>query len=146
MIANYLATEDVLLDLEVAGKSQLFEALGQHMERQHHLQAALVVAGLVRREQLGPTALGQGIAVPHARVKELDRILIAYARVRTPIPFDAPDGGPVTHVLVLLVPKQATEEHLQILAEAAQQLSDRAFRQRLQTCATPAEVKRLFEQ
>jgi PTS system nitrogen regulatory IIA component len=145
MIANYLATEDVLLDLEVAGKSQLFEALGQHMEREHRLPAGLVVAGLVRREQLGPTALGQGIAIPHARVKDLDHILIAYARVRTPIPFDAPDGGPVTHVLVLLVPKQATEEHLLILAEAAQQLSDREFRQRLQTCATREEVKRLFD-
>lgn len=146
MIEKYLGTEDILLDLEVAGRSQLFDALGCHMEREHGLKAALVVAGLDRREQLGSTALGEGIAIPHARVKDLERILIAYARMQSPISFDAPDGGPVTHVLALLVPKQATEEHLQILAEAAQQLSDRGFRQRLLTCATPEEVKRLFDQ
>jgi PTS system nitrogen regulatory IIA component len=146
MIASYLGTKDILLDLDVAGRSQLFDALGCHMEEENGLQAEMVVAGLVRREQLGSTALGQGIAIPHARVKDLDRILIAYARMRVPIPFDAPDGGPVTHVLALLVPKRATEEHLQILAEAAQQLSDRGFRQRLQTCATPEEIKRLFDQ
>jgi PTS system nitrogen regulatory IIA component len=145
MIASYLRIEDILLDLEVAGRSQLFDALGCHISRGHGLPAELVVAGLVRREQLGSTALGEGIAIPHARVKDLERILIAYIRMRSPIPFDAPDGAPVTHVLALLVPKQATEEHLQILAEAAQQLSDRRFRQRLQNCATAEEVKRLFE-
>jgi PTS system nitrogen regulatory IIA component len=66
-------------------------------------------------------------------------------RLKSPIPFDSPDGKPVSDVLVLLAPKQATEEHLTILAEAAQMLSDRSLRDRLHLCSDRFQVKRLFE-
>jgi PTS system nitrogen regulatory IIA component len=144
-IADLLLREDILLDLEVSGKSQLIEEIGRHMERTHAMPHASVAPSLSHREQIGSTGLGQGVAIPHARVKDLDRILVAYARLRSPIPFDAPDGKPVTDILVLLVPKQATEEHLRILAQATQMLSDRRFRERLHLCQLPLQVKQLFD-
>jgi PTS system nitrogen regulatory IIA component len=144
-LARYLWPEDILLDIEVAGKDQLFEEIGRHMEREHALPQAWVVAGLSRREQVCSTGLGEGIAIPHARVEDLKRIQAAYLRLKNPIPFGAPDGGPVSDILVLLVPKRATEEHLLILAEAAQLFADRRFREHLRACRHALEVKSLFE-
>ncbi|WP_366504391.1 PTS sugar transporter subunit IIA [Propionivibrio sp.] len=69
---------------------------------------------------------------------------VSYVGLKSPIPFDAPDGKPVSDILVLLVPKQATEEHLQILAEATQMFSDGRFRERLHQCKHAQEVKQLF--
>ena len=117
-IAQYLWPEDILLDIDVANKAELFDAIGRHMEREHAMPRERVVVGLSRREQVGSTGLGEGVAIPHTRVEDLSRIQLAYLRLKTPLPFDAPDGLPVSDVLVILVPKQATEEHLWILADA----------------------------
>lgn len=143
-IANLLIPEDISLDVKVADKAHLLDEIGKHMERRHALSRDWVIAGLSRREQAGSTGLGQGVAIPHARVRDLDRILVAYMRLKPAIPFDAPDGKPVSDVLVLLVPKLATEEHLRILADAAQMFADIGFRKRLHACAHPQEVSRTF--
>jgi PTS system nitrogen regulatory IIA component len=143
-IADLLQTEDIVLDLDVATKSQLFETIGQHMEARHGMPQAWVVLSLTRREEVGSTGLGEGVAIPHARIKDLDRIQIAYFRLALPIPFAAPDGKPVSDILVLLVPKQATEEHLSILADATRMFSDARFRERLHLCAQSSAVQQLF--
>ena len=144
-IADLLLPEDILLDVDVSSKSQLIDEIGRHMQRVHAMAQEAVVLSLSHREQIGSTGLGEGVAIPHARVKNLDHVQVAYVRPKLPIPFDSPDGKPVSDVLVLLVPKQATEEHLTILAEAAQALSDGHFRDRLHLCRNPLQVKRLFE-
>jgi PTS system nitrogen regulatory IIA component len=144
-LAQYLWPEDILLDIEVYCKDQLFDEIGRHMEREHAMNRKWVVSGLFRREQVGSTGLGEGIAIPHARVEDFSRIQIAYLRLKNPIPYDAPDGRPVSDVLVLLVPKRATEEHLRILADASQIFADPEFRERLHSCRHALEVKSLFE-
>jgi PTS system nitrogen regulatory IIA component len=143
-IADLLLPEDILLDVDVSGKQPLFEEIGRHMERVHAMPQAWVVSSLDRREKAGSTGVGEGVAIPHARVKNLDRILAAYMRLKTPIFFDAPDDRPVSDVLVLLVPQQAADEHLMILADAMQMFSSHRFRKRLHLCNNPQEVKRLF--
>jgi len=143
--ADLLSAEDILIDLEVSCKDQLIEQVSRHMQRAHGLPHRSVALSLFHREQIGSTGLGGGFAIPHARVKELDRIRVAYARLKSPISFDAPDGKPVSAALVLLVPKQAAEEHLRILAEATQMLADRRFREQLERCKQPLEIKRLFD-
>jgi len=144
-ISEYLWPEDILLDIEVASKGELLDEIGRHMEREHGLSREWVVAGLTRREQVGSTGLGEGIAIPHARVEDLARIQIAYLRLKDPIPYDAPDGRSVSDVLALLVPKRATDEHLMILADATQIFADRQFREQLHACRHAFEVKSLFE-
>ena len=144
-ICKYLWPEDILLDLEVANKAQLFNEIGRHMEREHAMSRESVATGLSRREQLGSTGLGEGVAIPHARIEGLARIQIAYLRLKTPIPFDAPDGRPVSDIIVILVPKQATQEHLEILAETSQIFSDSKFRERLHSCRHAIEVKSMIE-
>ena len=144
-IAALLQPGDILLDMDVADRQALFGEIGRHMEQRHGLAHAWVENSLARREQAGSTGLGDGFAIPHARVKELERIHICYGALREPIAFDAPDGKPVSDLLVLLVPKQATEAHLHILADATRMFSDPQFRQSLLLCRHAADVKRLFD-
>lgn len=144
-IAHFLRPEDILLDAEASSKPELLDTIGRHMELTHSLPRESVSPCLARREQLGSTALGQGVAIPHARVKDLDRILVAYLRMKSPIPFDAPDGEPVFDILVLMVPKQANEEHLRILADASQMFANSRFRMHLRQCGDPLAVKQLFD-
>jgi len=143
-IARYLSSEDIWLDLRVADKRELFEAIGRYLEREHGLSPDLVVTALSRRERAASTGVGEGVAIPHARLNGLERILVGYARLASPIAFDAADGKPVSHVLVLLVPGPATDEHLKILAGATHLFSDGRFRERLEACAGGDAVVSLF--
>jgi PTS system nitrogen regulatory IIA component len=144
-IASLLGTEDILLNLDVEDKSELFEIVGWHMQQKHAMPQDWVAQSLMRRERLGSTGLGAGVAIPHARVKNLDHIQVAFARLKSPVPFNSPDGKPVSDALFLLVPKQATEEHLKILAVASEMFSDKRFRDRLYSCSDPIGVKREFD-
>lgn len=143
-LSPFLQVEDVVLDLQVTGKAQLFAHIGQHMERVHALAAETVVSGLMRREQAGSTALGEGVAIPHARVRDLDRVRVLYLRLTPALAFEAPDAQPVRDVLVLLVPGPATDEHLQILAYAASLFCDRGFRAVLHDCTEAEQVQQVF--
>jgi PTS system nitrogen regulatory IIA component len=139
-IAELLPVGNVVLDVDVPTKARLFEAVAEVLERDTGLPLATVVASLSAREKLGSTGLGQGIAIPHGRLKGLPEARGAYVRLANPIPFEAPDGRPVAQVFVLLVPEHATDRHLQILSELAQMFSERAFRERLAASATAEQA------
>ena len=143
-IGQLLPEANILLDLEATSKKRLFEQVGALFEEHAQIARAVVFDSLFAREKLGSTGLGQGIALPHGRIKGLERAIGAFVRPRQPIPFDAPDGKPVTQVFVLLVPEQATEEHLQLLSELAEMFSERSFRDRLSTAADPGSLHELF--
>lgn len=131
LVAKLLPPGNVVLDLPVSSKKRLFEQIGLLFENHHGIARNLVFDSLFDRERLGSTGLGQGIAIPHGRIKGLKEALGAFVRLAQPVPFDAPDGKPVNLVFTLLVPEQATEKHLQILSELAQMFSDRGLRDAL---------------
>ncbi|MEO8755144.1 MAG: PTS sugar transporter subunit IIA [Casimicrobiaceae bacterium] len=144
-IAELLPPANIALDLDVASKPRLFEAAGALFAAGSGLDAAVVASSLAAREKLGSTGLGQGIAIPHGRIKGLKEARGAFLRLKQPVPFDAPDGKPVSQVFVLLVPEQATDLHLQLLSELAQMFSEKAFRERLASAADAADLVRLFQ-
>jgi PTS system nitrogen regulatory IIA component len=143
-IASLLPAPNIRLDLPVGSKTGLFEAVGSLFETNRGLAHGAVVGSLVAREKLGSTGLGQGVAIPHGRIKGLAEAQGAFIRLADPIAFDAPDGKPVAQVFVLLVPEHATEKHLQLLSELAQMFSDRSFRDRLADAADADAVHALF--
>jgi nitrogen PTS system EIIA component len=143
-IAPLLLESNILLGAEAATKKQLFEQIAQLFEEHAQLPRSVVVDSLSARERLGSTGLGQGIAIPHGRIKGLKQALGAFIRPHQPIPFDAPDGRPVAQVFVLLVPEHATEEHLQLLSELAQMFSDKTFRDQLSTASDASALHELF--
>src|ERR1051326_991810 len=131
LVGRLLSPSHVLLDLQASSKKRLFEQAGLLFENQHGLGRSVVFDSLFAREKLGSTGLGQGIAIPHGRIKGLKEALGAFVRMKQPLPFDAPDGQSVNLIFVLLVPDRATDLHLQILSELAQMFSDKPFREQL---------------
>lgn len=134
-IAAILTPHDILLDLDVSTKERALEEIARFVGARNSLLCEDVQASLVAREKIGSTGVGCGVAIPHARVKYLLYAVAAFVRMKIPIPFDAPDGKPVGDFLVLLVPQQATETHLLLLAAAAEMFCDVSFREELRTCS-----------
>ena len=143
-IAALLPASNIIVDLDVASKPQFFAAVGGLFERSTGLSQSRVAASLAAREKLGSTGLGQGIAIPHGRIPQLPAATGAFVRLRAPIAFDAPDGKPVDQLFVLLVPEQATDQHLQLLSELAQMFSERSFRDRLGGATSPDALADAF--
>ncbi len=140
LISRLLPASNVLLDLPASSKKRAFEQAGLLFENNQGVARAKVFDSLFARERLGSTGLGQGVAIPHGRIKGLKEAVAAFVRVAEPVPFDAPDGQPVSVMIFLLVPEQASQAHLDLLSELAQMLSDKAFRQSLLDAPSPEAV------
>jgi PTS system nitrogen regulatory IIA component len=122
----------------------LFEQAAQLIQASHKVDAHDVFDSLFAREKLGSTALGYGIAIPHGRIKQLSETACAFARLKTPIEFDAPDNQPVDLVFMLLAPAAADDVHLQILGELAAMFSDADFRTRMRAAPDAASLHRML--
>lgn len=94
-LSNILSVSRVLVDLEVGSKKRVFEQAGALFEGHLGLARSVIFDSLFAREKLGSTGLGQGVAIPHGRIKGLKQAAGAFLRLATPVPFDSPDGRPV---------------------------------------------------
>ena len=143
-IDQLLSPDAIVLTAQPVTKDALFllaaEALGARLD----LSAKQVLDCMQMRENLGSTGLGQGVGIPHGRLKGLRQVTGMFYRLAKPVPFDAPDNRPVDLVFFLLVPEQSTEEHLQLLSELAQGFSDPEFRDQLRAATTAQTVIQIF--
>ena len=113
-------------------KKRLFETIAQLVcENERSPNYDDILDHLIAREKLGSTGLGQGIAIPHCRVGDCTQPVGALLSLEAPIPFDAPDDQPVDLLFVLLVPEEARQEHLDILADIARLFSQPQFCEQL---------------
>ncbi|NEV63065.1 PTS sugar transporter subunit IIA [Thiorhodococcus minor] len=125
--------------VEIASKKRLLETLAELLANDHpRLQAETVFERLLERERLGSTGLGHGIALPHARLKDVSEVLGAFVQTVKGVDYDAADGEPVDLAFALLVPEEANEEHLQLLAHLASLFSSASVRARLREAASPS--------
>jgi nitrogen PTS system EIIA component len=127
-ISRLITPSSIVLNHATTSKKRLFEHIGLLFENNHLVEKGKVFDSLLARERLGSTGLGSGVAVPHGRIKGLKQPLAAIIQLTSPLPFDSADGLPVNLVVCLLVPEAATEEHLEILSEVAELLSDETMR------------------
>ena len=146
LISQLLAPENIVLDLDASSKKRVFEHAGVLFENHQGIARSAVFDSLFAREKLGSTGLGRGIAIPHGRIKGLTEACGAFLRLATPVPFDSPDGQPVSLLFVLLVPEQATEQHLQILSELAERFSERTCREALGAADSAEAILRIFSE
>ena len=144
LISQLLAPENIVLDLDASSKKRIFEHAGVLFENNQGIARSAVFDSLFAREKLGSTGLGRGIAIPHGRIKGLSEARGAFLRLATPVPFDSPDSEPVALLFVLLVPEQATEQHLQILSELAERFSERSCRDALMAADSADAIRRIF--
>ncbi|MBR8399736.1 PTS sugar transporter subunit IIA [Burkholderia cenocepacia] len=144
-LADACPPDNILLDVPVEGSIQLFDLVARHVARGSGVSAERIGAELIRRERLGSTGLGQGVAIPHARVDGLDSAVALFVRVRYPFAFNAPDSKPVREFIVLVLPQADDRAHLELLADAARWFSERAVRQASRDAQTPNEIHRLMQ-
>lgn len=131
--------------LEIASKKRLLETLAELLAGDHpRLQPEAVFERLLERERLGSTGLGHGIALPHARVKDVGEVLGAFVQTVRGVDYDAADGEPVDLAFALLVPEAANEEHLRLLAHLASLFSDPSVRTRLRESGSRDEILRIL--
>ncbi len=145
-LTNLFTPDCIALDIPAKSRADAFAAAGELFAKQTGIVASSVVEFLNAREDLGSTALGAGVAIPHGRVKGLKQPSAAFMRLQNPIEFAAPDGDPVSILIFLLVPEKATQQHLEILSSIAQLLSDADARQTLATATDSRKVSELLQQ
>lgn len=131
-ISNILTPGRTLCRAPIVSKKRLFETIARLIsEDQPTLPYDDVFNHLIEREQLGSTGLGEGIAIPHCRLSKCSDPLGALVTLQEPIDFDAPDDVPVDLLFVLLVPAEANQQHLDILANIARLFSQPSYCQQL---------------
>jgi PTS system nitrogen regulatory IIA component len=146
-IADIITRDGIILDLKSCqSKRQVLKELAQHaaaalgLEQQHLLDA------LMERERLGTTGIGHGIAIPHARLAEVDRLVGLFARLAQPVDFESLDDQPSDLIFLLLAPDSADADSLKALARISRVLRDPALRQRLRQERDRDAVYRLLTQ
>lgn len=123
-LSELLGVKTIFLDISTKDVEELFNLAGQHFAEITNISAKEISQCLSDREKLGSTGLGVGVAIPHGRVKGLKTPLAGFYRLNQAIDFKAPDDEKVDIAIILLVPEQATQKHLDLLSEIAQLLSD----------------------
>ena len=144
LVSRLLPQSHVVLGLDAGSKKRLFEHIGLLFENSRQIPRLRVFDALFDREKLGSTGLGYGVAIPHGRIKTIKEPVCAFVRTAAPIPFEAPDGAPVSLVFAMLVPEHATEAHLELLSELAQMFSDARLRDALASAGAAATAHRLI--
>ena len=143
-ISKTLSLPRVALDVDLTSKKRLFEQIGLMFENENKIARASVFDALFAREKLGSTGLGFQVAIPHGRIKNLRDTVAVFVRAKEGIPFESPDGEPVRLVFAMLVPANATEQHLNMLSELAQMFSDAELREALLQESDPLVVHKLL--
>ena len=135
-VTELLTPSSALCGLEGGSKKRILEKIAQLISDQHDdMDATCVFNGLHGREKLGSTGIGDGIAIPHCRLSTCTNAIGYLIKLNAPVDFDAIDKQPVDLLFVLMVPEDATSEHLQTLASVAELLSQESARDALRSCA-----------
>ena len=125
-------------------KKRVFERAAEAMGGALNLSSETIYRALLAREKLGSTAIGEGIAIPHCRINECAVAAGCLVTLQKPIDFGSADGQDVDIIFVLLVPEEATEAHLKLLAALARSFSNAEVRDRVRQTQDPEALKQLL--
>ena len=138
-MADLITRDAILPAVRATGIKRFFQEIGVRAGGAYGLDPRVVVEGLLTREKLGSTAIGGGVAIPHARLAGLASYVGLFARLETLVDFEAADGQWVDLVFVILTPKKSNTEHLRILARVSRLFSNSDLREKLRdTSEAPA--------
>lgn len=136
-IIELLVPEAVIPALRVQSKKQLLQELSARASQLTGIPERRIFETLIERERLGSTGMGQGIAIPHGRIPGLPRIVGLFARLDTPVVYDAIDDQPIDLVFLLLAPEAAGADHLKALARVSRLLRNQATCEKLRAASRP---------
>ena len=145
-ITSLLATDRIFTDAEISSKKRLLEYISKQAADELALPQNTIFNKLLERERLGSTGLGQGFAVPHARLDNLQEAHACFFKLDKAINYDAMDQQPVDLVFVLFIPEASTEEHLQILASLAKIFSQAEVSEKIRNSHSADDIIQLIAQ
>lgn len=135
-LKDYISEKGIVFTHSVSSKKRALEILSESLAQQHpNLTKNKVLDALLAREKLGSTALGKGIAIPHCRIAELEKIYTAILKLEEGIEFETTDDLPVTFMFCMAVPENAADDQLQSLADLAKLLKNEHIRQSIEKCS-----------
>jgi len=143
-LSSILRVEAVKTLSAVTSKKRLLHEISDVAGAAYDLKSSDVCSALQERESLGPTGVGQGIALPHARLSELERVHGIFVRVEKPLDFESVDRQPVDLVFALLAPLDAGVEHLKALAVVSRTMRDHALCTKLRANSDPTTLHTLL--
>ncbi len=143
-LVKLLTSEAVRVLPGVTSKKRLFQELGEIMETAHGQSPGGVFDALQDRESLGPTGVGNGIALPHARLDDLESVCGVFVKLDKPLDFDAVDRQPVDLVFALFAPEEAGVDHLKALALVSRTMRDTGLCAKLRANDDPATIYTLL--
>ncbi|NIB41857.1 PTS IIA-like nitrogen regulatory protein PtsN [Pseudomaricurvus alkylphenolicus] len=140
-VQSFLSQHRVSCGVEASSKKRALQALSQLIAAdQPSLNPDDIFLNLIGREKLGSTGLGQGIAIPHCRIKNCAGTIAALIQLRTPVDFEAIDDQPVDILFALLVPEEAHDAHLQTLASLAERLNHPTYLEALRLAGSDSQL------
>lgn len=144
-ISALIRPADVYLDVELGSKNEVLRFLSDRVSEKCRSQANECRQALAAREKLGSTAIGAGIALPHAQLEGLDRAMAIFVRPARPVPYAASDESPVDLILMLLTPTGAARDHLDGLSRFARALRSDDTVRHLREAQTAEDVIQAFD-
>ena len=143
-VRDFLLPRHVLTDLRATDKASLLQELSRHAGAALNIPLETVSVALLKREQLGSTGMGSGIAIPHACLPEVQQPFGMLARLKVPVDFEAVDGQPVDLIFLLLVPEPSKSRQVNVLASVARKLRDPKVREELRHGKDARAIYRLM--
>lgn len=135
-LSELINSNSIVSALKVGSKKQALQELSQIAEKITGISARDIFGTVLQRERLGSTGVGQGIAIPHGKLEGLDKLFAIFARLETPVSFDAMDDEPVDLIFLLLAPESAGADHLKALARISRTLRDPSVTEKLRESDT----------
>jgi len=130
-LTDFIGDKAIFPNLKAGSKKQLLQELAVRAGEITQLDSRQIFESLLQREKLGSTGLGRGIAIPHGKFPQLDKVYGFFGRLSQPVDFDAVDGEPVDLVFLLLAPESAGADHLKALARISRLLRDNSIVKKL---------------
>ncbi len=140
IVSNYLTTESILIDPKVTDKEDVIRILASHLNRIDANVRSVVTKAVLDREEIMSTGVGNGIAIPHAKVEDLNEPQVAFAALRAPVDFGSFDGRPVDLVFLVAGSNKSSSLHLKILSALSRILIQQQLAEGLRNSITPHEV------
>lgn len=139
-LSEIIGVEAVRAPMKATSKKRLLQDLAEFAEQVYGLSAETVYKALLDREGLGPTGVGRGVAIPHARFEGVDHVVGLFVRLEKPVDFEAIDRQPVDLVFALLAPENAGAEHLKALARVSRTLRSESVCTKLRSTFDPSAI------
>lgn len=145
LISDLLSPDLIRCGVHAGSKKRLLELVSEQLANaSDEFSQREIFESLNARERLGSTGLGDGVAIPHGRVRGASNVTATFFRLAKPLAFDAVDGQPVDLLFALAVPEDCGEDHLKLLAHIAELFSDAELLEELRSAETPVQLLELL--